>query len=61
MDPLSPRGAAQATSSSSSNERENLQWSDEKEAERRPIRVVVDTSSDDSEFVEQNDEGSDGD
>ena len=51
---MSPRGAAQATSSSSSDEREDLQWSDEEEAERRPIGVVVDTSSDDSEFVEQN-------
>jgi hypothetical protein len=54
MEPLSPRGVAQATSSSSSNEREYLRWSDEKEAERTPIRVVVNTSSDDSEFVEQN-------
>jgi hypothetical protein len=45
MEPLSPRGAAQATSSSSS---------DEREAKRRPIRVVVDTSFDDSEIVEQN-------
>jgi hypothetical protein len=53
MEPLSPRGAAQATSSSS-NEREDLLWSDEEEAKRRPIRVVVDTSSDDSEFLEQN-------
>jgi hypothetical protein len=44
----------QATSSSSSDEREDLQWSDEEEAKWRPIRVVVDTSSDDSEFVEQN-------
>jgi hypothetical protein len=39
---------------SSSDEREDLQWSGEEEAERRPIRVVVDTSSDDLEFVEQN-------
>jgi hypothetical protein len=44
--------AAQATSSSSSDEREDLQWSDEEEVEQRPIQVVVDTSSDDSEFVE---------
>jgi hypothetical protein len=44
----------QASTSSSSDEREDLQCSDEEEAERRPIRVVVNTSSDDSEFVEQN-------
>jgi hypothetical protein len=36
------------------DESENLQWYDEEEAERRPIWVVVDKSSDDSEFVEQN-------
>jgi hypothetical protein len=54
MEPLYPRGAAQATSPSSSDEREELQWSNEEEAEQRPIRVVVDTSSDDSEFLEQN-------
>jgi hypothetical protein len=54
MEPLSTRGAAQATSSSSSDKREDLQWSEEEEAERMPIRVVVDTSFDDSEFVEQN-------
>jgi hypothetical protein len=54
MEPLSPRGAAQATSSSSSNEKNDPQLSNEGEAEQRPIRVVVDTSSDDSEFVEQN-------
>jgi hypothetical protein len=44
----------QATSSSSPDEREDPQLFDEDEAERRPIRVVVDTSSDDLEFVEQN-------
>jgi hypothetical protein len=54
MEPLSPRGATQATCSSSSDEREDLQGSDEEEVEWRPIRVVVDTSSNDSEFVEQN-------
>jgi hypothetical protein len=54
MEPLPPRGAAQATSSSSSDEREDLQWSHEEEAKRRPIRVVDDTSFDDSEFLEQN-------
>jgi hypothetical protein len=54
IEPLSPRGATQATSSSSSDEREDPQLSDEEEAEQRPIRVVVDTSSDDSKFVEQN-------
>jgi hypothetical protein len=53
MEPLSPRGVMQATSSSF-DEREGLQWSNEEEAERRTIRVVADTSSDDSEFVEQN-------
>jgi hypothetical protein len=36
------------------DEKEGPQWSDKEEAERWPIRVVVDTSSDDSEFVEQN-------
>jgi hypothetical protein len=44
----------QATSSSSFDERENPKWSDEEEAWRRPIRVVVDTCSYDSEFVEKN-------
>jgi hypothetical protein len=54
MESLSPRGAAQSTSSSFSDEREDLHWSDEEEAQWRPIRVLVDTSFDDSEFVEQN-------
>jgi hypothetical protein len=53
MEKLSPRGAAQATSSAAA-EREDLQWSDEEEVEQRLIRVVIDTSSDDLEFVEQN-------
>jgi hypothetical protein len=39
----------QATSSSSPDEREDPQLFDEDEAERRPIRVVVDTSSDEAE------------
>jgi hypothetical protein len=54
MEPLSPRGVAQATSPSSSDEREDLQWSDEEEVERGPIWVLVDTSYDDSKFVKQN-------
>jgi hypothetical protein len=54
MEPLSPRGVAQTTSSSSFDEREDPQLFDEEEVERRPIRVLVDTSSDDLEFVEQN-------
>jgi hypothetical protein len=47
MDPLSHTGAVQATFSSSSDEREDPLLSGDEEAERRPIRVLVDTSSDD--------------
>jgi hypothetical protein len=53
MEPLSPRNAMQATSSSSSDEGEDPQLSDEEEAEQRPIWVLDDTPFDDSEFVEQ--------